>query len=85
MLPMSHLDPGDYEAVILNGEQLESLTDDAWNTILRKKQVVFARTSPQQKLMIVEKFQHIGHIVAVTGDVRTLYNLHIRALMIHLR
>ena len=31
-------------------------------------EVVFARTSPQQKLMIVEGFQRMGRIVAVTGD-----------------
>ena len=31
-------------------------------------EVVFARTSPQQKLMIVEGFQRMGAIVAVTGD-----------------
>ena len=31
-------------------------------------EIVFARTSPQQKLMIVEGFQKQGHIVAVTGD-----------------
>lgn len=31
-------------------------------------ELVFARTSPQQKLMIVEAFQSLGKIVAVTGD-----------------
>ncbi|VDN08735.1 unnamed protein product [Dibothriocephalus latus] len=31
-------------------------------------QIVFARTSPQQKLIIVEGFQRQGAIVAVTGD-----------------
>lgn len=31
-------------------------------------QIVFARTSPIQKLQIVEAFQNAGHIVAVTGD-----------------
>ena len=31
-------------------------------------QIVFARTSPTQKLLIVESFQSLGHIVAVTGD-----------------
>jgi P-type E1-E2 ATPase len=29
---------------------------------------VFARTSPQQKLRIVENCQYLGQIVAVTGD-----------------
>ena len=31
-------------------------------------EIVFARTSPQQKLIIVEGCQHMGAIVAVTGD-----------------
>jgi sodium/potassium-transporting ATPase subunit alpha len=31
-------------------------------------EIVFARTSPQQKLMIVEGFQRQGQIVAVTGN-----------------
>ena len=32
------------------------------------KEIVFARTSPQQKLIIVEGCQRQGAIVAVTGD-----------------
>ena len=31
-------------------------------------EIVFARTSPQQKLIIVEGCQNLGAIVAVTGD-----------------
>ena len=34
----------------------------------KKKEVVFARTSPAQKFMIVDCAQKLGHIVAVTGD-----------------
>lgn len=29
---------------------------------------MFARTTPQQKLLIVERFQNAGNVVAVTGD-----------------
>ena len=32
------------------------------------KEVVFARTSPKQKLFIVEGYQRAGNVVAVTGD-----------------
>lgn len=39
--------------------------DDVINT---HPELVFARTSPQQKLVIVEGFQRQGLIVAVTGD-----------------
>merc|ERR1711990_1118012 len=33
-----------------------------------KKEVVFARTTPSQKYLIVEACQKAGHVVAVTGD-----------------
>jgi sodium/potassium-transporting ATPase subunit alpha len=35
---------------------------------LSKPEVVFARTTPSQKLLIVEACQKLGHVVAVTGD-----------------
>jgi ATPase, P-type (transporting), HAD superfamily, subfamily IC len=34
----------------------------------KKKELVFARTTPQHKVMIVEHFQKRGEVVAVTGD-----------------
>mmetsp|Transcript_19047 Transcript_19047/g.19044 ORF Transcript_19047/g.19044 Transcript_19047/m.19044 type:complete len:589 (+) Transcript_19047:1357-3123(+) len=37
-------------------------------TWLLKKEIVFARTSPAQKYMIVDANQKLGQIVAVTGD-----------------
>jgi len=38
------------------------------DVIKNHKEIVFARTSPQQKLIIVEGCQRAGQIVAVTGD-----------------
>lgn len=35
---------------------------------ISKPEVVFARTTPSQKLLIVDACQRAGHIVAVTGD-----------------
>jgi P-type E1-E2 ATPase len=35
---------------------------------LSKKEVVFARTSPEQKLEIVIRAQAMGHVVGMTGD-----------------
>lgn len=35
---------------------------------ISKPEVVFARTTPSQKLLIVDACQRLGHIVAVTGD-----------------
>jgi len=35
---------------------------------IKKPEVVFARTTPSQKLLIVNACQKFGHVVAVTGD-----------------
>jgi len=56
------------DAVVVHGSQIPELSDDAWDRILSKPQIVFARTSPQQKSIIVERCQQRGEIVAVTGD-----------------
>lgn len=42
--------------------------EDLAEIINNHNEIVFARTSPQQKLLIVEGFQKQGQIVAVTGD-----------------
>jgi magnesium-transporting ATPase (P-type) len=55
-------------AVVLPGYALAALSEPMWDTLLSKQEVVFARTSPQQKLQIVEHYQRLGHVVAVTGD-----------------
>ncbi|KAL9657714.1 hypothetical protein ABK040_005067 [Willaertia magna] len=56
------------DAVVLHGEKIDQLTETEWSQVLKKKQIVFSRTSPQQKLLIVSKFQDLKHCVAVTGD-----------------
>jgi sodium/potassium-transporting ATPase subunit alpha len=35
---------------------------------ISKPEIVFARTTPSQKLLIVDACQRAGHVVAVTGD-----------------
>ncbi|CBN74474.1 conserved unknown protein [Ectocarpus siliculosus] len=58
----------DYDCAILHGDQIDELTPDEWDRTLSKKEIVFARTTPQHKLEIVTRFQALGHIVSVTGD-----------------
>jgi Ca2+-transporting ATPase len=51
----------------ISGEELEKLSDEE----LKSKIVhysVFARVEPLHKLKIVEAYQGLGHIVAMTGD-----------------
>lgn len=55
-------------SLLLEGTSLSSLTQDEWTTVCGYEEVVFARTSPEQKLRIVSELQAKGNIVAVTGD-----------------
>lgn len=58
----------DMEYAVVHGESLPSLTSEQWDELLEKKNIVFARTTPEHKLLIVEQCQRRGEIVAVTGD-----------------
>ncbi|CAM9196343.1 unnamed protein product [Choristocarpus tenellus] len=62
-------DPENAQAIVVPGWEISvDMEQDKWDAILEHPQIVFARTSPQQKLVIVENNQRVGHIVAVTGD-----------------
>lgn len=57
------------KAVCVHGEQLAKLSAEQLIHLVKiYPQIVFSRTSPAQKLQIVEAYQNIGRIVAVTGD-----------------
>jgi len=55
-------------ATVVKGSDIPDFDDSKWDAVLSKRQIVFARTSPQQKLQIVENLQSRGEIVLVTGD-----------------
>lgn len=62
-------DPEDAQAIVVPGWTISVDTEEEeWDRILSHQQIVFARTSPQQKLIIVENCQRRKEIVAVTGD-----------------
>jgi sodium/potassium-transporting ATPase subunit alpha len=68
-VPISEVDPREATAAVVNGATLRDCTDEDIDNILKHhKEIVFARTSPQQKLIIVDGCQRAGQIVAVTGD-----------------
>lgn len=57
------------KAAVVHGQQLRAMSGNELDEVLATHdEIVFARTSPQQKLIIVEGCQRLGHIVAVTGD-----------------
>ncbi|XP_063038198.1 LOW QUALITY PROTEIN: potassium-transporting ATPase alpha chain 1 [Melospiza melodia melodia] len=68
-LPLEQVRPSQARARVVTGSELAALPPGALEELLRAHpEMVFARTSPQQKLVIVESCQRLGAIVAVTGD-----------------
>ncbi|XP_041373035.1 sodium/potassium-transporting ATPase subunit alpha-3-like [Gigantopelta aegis] len=68
-VPVEDIDPREAKAAVIHGADLRDMTPAQIDEIIRNhSEIVFARTSPQQKLIIVEGCQRQGQIVAVTGD-----------------
>merc|ERR1711931_513919 len=68
-VPVEEVDPRQANAAVIHGGELKDLSEKQIDEILMyHSEIVFARTSPQQKLIIVEGCQRQGAIVAVTGD-----------------
>jgi len=59
--PMSNLE-------VIRGDTVKELSKADWARLLSKKRVVFARTTPKQKMKIVRNCQLTGAVVTVTGD-----------------
>lgn len=68
-IPIGQVNPRDAKACVIHGSDLKDMQLEKLDEILQNHtEIVFARTSPQQKLIIVEGCQRQGAIVAVTGD-----------------
>ncbi|XP_028386414.2 sodium/potassium-transporting ATPase subunit alpha-4 [Phyllostomus discolor] len=68
-VPNSQINNREVKAIVVHGSELKDLSSEQLDNILQShREIVFARTSPQQKLIIVEGCQRLGAIVAVTGD-----------------
>ncbi|HEX5363438.1 MAG TPA: cation-transporting P-type ATPase, partial [Gallionella sp.] len=57
---------GDGRVVV--GVELQQMSDEELSVLLDSRELVFARSSPMQKLRIVKALQNKGEIVTVTGD-----------------
>lgn len=57
-----------YKCLLLEGPQLNDLSDADWDVVCGYEEIVFGRTAPDQKLRIVNQLQQRGNAVAVTGD-----------------
>ena len=53
---------------VIEGHELEEMSEEKLSEVLDTKEIVFARISPAQKLQIVKALQKKGEVVSVTGD-----------------
>ncbi|MEV5986754.1 cation-translocating P-type ATPase [Streptomyces sp. NPDC052051] len=58
---------GDLEQTVCTGPELDALEDDALDGLLPKVDVI-ARCAPHHKVRIVQAYQRLGRVVAMTGD-----------------
>jgi Ca2+-transporting ATPase len=56
------------EGLILTGDDVREMDDEALNKALGNESVIFSRVSPQEKYRVVERLKKMGEVVAVTGD-----------------
>ncbi|KAK0636109.1 hypothetical protein B0T17DRAFT_482038 [Bombardia bombarda] len=63
------LEAAPINSIVLTGTDLISLNDAQWDQLVNDcHEVVFARTTPEQKLRIVRELQSRGYVVGMTGD-----------------
>ena len=55
-------------SLVLEGKDLIQLTQRHWDIVCQYEEIVFARTTPEQKLSIVDAFRERDNVVVVTGD-----------------
>ncbi|UPL02021.1 hypothetical protein LCI18_012955 [Fusarium solani-melongenae] len=63
-----HSKPPRDAALLLSGSDLMSLNEHQWEQLCKYNEIVFSRTTPDQKLRIVREFQARKQIVGMTGD-----------------
>ena len=56
------------EAIVVHGTEMLEFSEADWARVLKHKEIVFARTMPQQKQDIVRELNKLGNVVAMTGD-----------------
>jgi len=56
------------KSLIVSGSEIMGLSEHQWDLITAYPAVVFARTTPDQKLLITRSFRRRGYVVGMTGD-----------------
>jgi sodium/potassium-transporting ATPase subunit alpha len=55
-------------AIVITGPELISLNNNQWDQLCKYPEIVFSRTTPEQKLRIVRELQARDQVVGMTGD-----------------
>lgn len=63
-----HYNSRNTHSITLSGSDIETLDDRQWDKLCSYDEVVFARTTPEQKLRIVKELQARHLTVGMTGD-----------------
>lgn len=58
----------DSQSLLLEGSQINNLSDEHWDIVCNYEEVVFGRCSPEHKMQIIQELQKRGKATAVTGD-----------------
>jgi P-type Ca2+ transporter type 2C len=56
------------ESKIYLGSDIEGMNEEQLREILKLDNIIFARVSPENKMLIAEALKKNGHVVAMTGD-----------------
>ena len=57
-----------YKSIVVSGTDLITLNSAKWDQLCAYDEIVFARTTPDQKLRIVRELQSRSEVVGMTGD-----------------
>jgi sodium/potassium-transporting ATPase subunit alpha len=66
-IPQYNKEEPDVRSLLLTGSDILTLNDTMWEQVCQYEEIVFSRTSPEQKLFIVKELQKRDNIVAMTG------------------
>ncbi|KAK6465239.1 putative Ca2+ ATPase [Scheffersomyces coipomensis] len=55
-------------AISITGPDLNKLDEAQWENLITYNELVFTRTTPEQKLLIIKQFQKYKQVIGMTGD-----------------